>query len=388
MYKKFKVFVFSYWAMMLSMSGMYTMYIIQAGFSKTEISITVSIFTFSMLIGQNIIGYVADRFKCVKKILFISIFISLIGTTSLSFLKESWTINVLIFFWGFFVYGTVPISEAWYIEVLKSNGDQKIFGKIRGLGSVGYAVSGVLLGFLLQSFGWSIYKWYIITGTCFVLLLILTMEDKKELKLYKSIGEGKGNGNISFKEVFRETIKNKPLISIIIVLFTYNFVIKGIYSYLGVLVSDSGGGPLSYGLTLFFDASPELITFFLASKLLTRYSNKGLIFSAFLLQIIRLSLVLVFNSALAIMLSGVLSGFSYGLLASSYKTYIYDLAPEKYKISCLCLSESIIGFSAIISVPIFGFIVIKFGGYASIAVGLAIYIIAVFILAVSLHREK
>ena len=375
--------------MMLSMSGMYTMYIIQAGFSKAEISITVSIFTFSSLIGQYIIGYITDRFKCVKKILFISIFISLIGTTALIFLKEGWTINILVLLWGFFAYGTVPISEAWYIDVLKANGDQKIFGRIRGFGSIGFGISGMLLGFLLQSFGWSIYKWYIITSVFLVLLLILTMEDNKELKLYKGIGGGKGDeANISLKEAFREIIKNKPLKSIIIVLFTFTFVVKGIYSYLGVIVSDSGGGSLSYGLTLFFDASPEIITFFLASKLLARYRNKGLIFAAFILQIIRLSLILVFNSPTAIMLLGILSGFSFGLLASSYKTYIYDLAPEKYKISCLGLSESIIGFSAVLSVPIFGFIVMKFGGYASIAVGLAINIIAAFILARSLRTKE
>lgn len=56
-YFKYKIFMFVYWAMMLSISGMYTMYIAQAGFSKEEISFTVTVFISSSIIGQNLFGY-------------------------------------------------------------------------------------------------------------------------------------------------------------------------------------------------------------------------------------------------------------------------------------------------------------------------------------------
>ena len=388
-YNKFRIFMVAYWAMMLSVTGMYTMYIVQAGFSKKEISIAVMIFTFSSLIGQNLIGYLADRFKCVKKILFISISIGIIVTATLIFSRQSLYINILIFLWGFFLYGTVPLSEAWYIKVLKTNGDQKDFGKIRGFGSIGYGISGVILGLLLQNFGWSIYSWYIIISACFVLLVILMMSESKGIALYKVSGDHKGDiGNISLKEALYEIIGIKPLRLIIIIVFIYSFVAKGIYSYLGVLVSDFGGGALNLGLAYFFDATPEVITFFLTTRLLSKYRSKGLIFAAFILQIVRLSLILVFNSPLSIILLGSLSGFAYGLLASAYKTYIYELAPEKYKISCLSLSESIIGLSGVISAIVFGFVIMKFGGYTSIAMGLAIDIAAALFLAGNLLKER
>lgn len=35
----------------------------------------------------------------------------------------------------------------------------------------------------------------------------------------------------------------------ITIIFMYNFVLKGIYNYLGVLVSDYGGGAASLGFT-------------------------------------------------------------------------------------------------------------------------------------------
>jgi PPP family 3-phenylpropionic acid transporter len=83
-----------------------------------------------------------------------------------------------------------------------------------------------------------------------------------------------------------------------------------------------------------------------------------------------------------------LSGLAYGLLAAAYKTYIYDLAPDKYKISCLSLSESIIGLSGVISAPVFGFVIMKFGTYASIAMGLAIDVAAAIAIAVSMLKER
>lgn len=291
---------------------------------------------------------------------------------------------------GIFLYGTVPLSEAWYIGILKANGDQREFGKIRGIGSIGYGISGIVLGFLLQHIGWNLYSWYILISCCAVLLVVALMSESKDVALYKAGGgEGYGNiNNVSFKEAFEQIIVIKPLRAIVIIVFIYSFVLKGIYSYLGVLISDFGGGPLSLGFAYFFDAFPEVVTFILTSKLLSKYRSKDLILIAFILQIIRLSLILVFNSPLSIILLGALSGFAYGLIATAYKTYIYEVAPEKYKISCLSLSESIIGLSGVLSAPVYGYLIIEFGGYTSIAIGLVIYIVMTLIISVKLYVER
>lgn len=379
----------AYWAMMLSIMGMYTMYIINIGFSKTEIGIAVTLCTFSGLLGQNFIGYLADRYKYVKKILLVSISSGVIIATGFIFAKQNWQVFVAIALWAFCVYGTVPLTEAWCIGFLKARNAQNYFGKIRGVGSIGYGVSGVLLGLLLQSFGWDIYYWYILASIVCAAISVLMLAEIKDVAFYKGSGKGTGeNGNISFLEVFKETAKIKPLRSIIIIVFMYTFVVKGVYSYLGVLVSDFGGGPLSLGLTYFFDATPEVVTFFLTARLMNRFKSKWLILVAFVLQIIRLSLILVFNSSLAIMILGVLSGFAYGLIATAYKTYVYELAPEKYKISCISLSESIIGLSGVISVPIFGFVLLQFGGFAAISAGLAIDIFALGIILKDIYKAR
>ncbi|HHW47245.1 MAG TPA: MFS transporter [Clostridiaceae bacterium] len=387
-YYKFKIFMFIYWLMMVSTVGMYTMYIADAGFSKKEISIAVSIFTFSTFIGRNLIGYLADRFKSVKKILFISIIIGAIATIALLFSKDRWVINIIILLWGIFFNGSVPLSEAWYIEVLKENGDQNKFGTIRGFGSIGYSLSAILLGLLLEKFGWDIYAWYILISVCFLLLSILWIAESKEVKFYKAAGGKRDKGDVSVKEGLAQIIKIRPLMYILIILFMYFFVVKGIYVYLGVLVSDSGGGPLSLGFAYFFDSTPELISFFLTSRLLRKYHSKNLIFAAIILQIARLLLILVFSSSLAIILMGTLSGLAYGLIAAVYKTYIYELAPEKYKVSCLGLGESVIGLSGVVSAPFFGFMIINFGTYASIAVGLAIGTAAALILAGNIFKKS
>lgn len=380
--------MFIYWAMMLSVVGMYTMYIADIGFSKKEISFAVTIFTLSAFAGKNFFGYIADRFKCIKKLLLLSTTVGIIVSMALSYSDKSWFINLLIFLWGFFLYGSVPLSEAWYIEVLKANGDQNRFGEIRGIGSIGYGLSGALLGLLLERFGWNIYIWYILICSCFLLWIILLLDDSQGILLDKTGTRYEGDSRISMKEALTQITSIKPLRTIVLIVFIYSFVLKGIYSYLGVLVSDFGGGPLSLGLVYFFDATPEIISFTLTSRLLSKYQSKHLIFVAFILQIVRLSLILVFNSALAIILLGAVSGFAYGILATAYKTYIYEIAPDKYKISCLSLSESIISLSGVISAPIYGFLIIKFGGYVSIAIGLVAYIVMALIIAIKMYREK
>lgn len=381
--------MFAYWALMLSVSGMYSMYIVEMGFSKKEISFAVSVFTISTLLGQNFIGYLADRYKCTKRILLISISIGVAAAVGMVLSKQAWFINIMIFIWGLFLYGTVPLSEAWYIRLLKKHKKENEFGKIRGLGSIGYALSGVFLGLLLQTFGWDIYVFYIIIFAGFVLLSIFLLTDNKGDSLVEAIVEGEqSNRKISIRDGLSQIMAIHPLRSMIIILFMYNFVVRGIYSYLGILLSDSGGGPLSLGVAYFFDASPEIISFFLAAKLLRKFKSQSMIFISFIIQILRLSLILIFPNILVITLLGMLSGLAFGMQAAAYKTYIYNLAPEKYKVSCLSISESIISLSGVISAPIFGFVIMKFGTYSSIAMGLVIDIMAAIVIAVSLLRKK
>lgn len=370
--------MFTYWAMMLSVIGMYTMYIAEIGFTKKQISIAVTIFTLSSFVGQNFLGYLADRLKCIKKLLILSNIVGIFVSIALNFSDKIWFMGILISLWGFFLSGTVPLSEAWYLGVLKANGDDKEFGAIRGMGSIGYGLSGILIGLLLTQYGWEIYSWYITISTCITLLIILLIDEEND-------GASIQKENVSVRGALEQIIKIRPLRSVVIIVFVYSFVLRGIYSYLGVLVMDFGGGPLSLGFAYFFDATPELITFTLTTRLLSKYQNKDLIFAAFIIQIIRLSSILVFNSPIAIIVLGTLSGFAFGLLATAYKTFIYEVAPDKYKVSCLSLSESIIGLSGVISAPVFGFLFVKFDGHIAIAIGLSIYILMAIILGIRLY---
>lgn len=366
--------MFLYWAMILSITGMYTMYITDMGFSKEEISIAVTIYTLSGLIGQIVIGYIVDKLRQIKNVMVISLVIGLISAAGLLFIKETWQIYLMLTLWGFFLSATYTLTDTWCINTLKDTDEQRNFGKIRGFGSIGYGFSGVLLGLLLQSFGWKIYYWYIVLGIILTLIIMYFINDNNSLD-YENSGS-----DISIREGLEEIFKIKPLVVMVVIIFMYNFVVKGIYCYLAILVSDFGGGVASLGLTYCFDASPEIVTFFLTARLLKKYKSKSIILIAFLLQIIRLSVILAFGTSLAVILMGILSGFAYGLVAASYKTYIYELAPEKYKTSCMSISETIIGSSGIVSAPIFGFMFTKLGSASTILFGLIIDIILAFIM--------
>lgn len=366
--------MFLYWAMILSVTGMYTMYITDMGFSKEEISIAVTIYTLSGLIGQIVIGYIVDKLRQIKNVMVISLVIGLISAAGLLFIKETWQIYLMLTLWGFFLSATYTLTDTWCINTLKDTNEQRNFGKIRGFGSIGYGFSGVLLGLLLQSFGWKIYYWYIVLGIILTLIIMYFINDNSSLD-YENSGS-----DISIREGLEEIFKIKPLVVMVVIIFMYNFVVKGIYCYLAILVSDFGGGVASLGLTYCFDASPEIVTFFLTARLLKKHKSKSIILIAFLLQIIRLSVILAFGTSLAVILMGILSGFAYGLVAASYKTYIYELAPEKYKTSCMSISETIIGLSGIVSAPIFGFMFTKLGSASTILFGLIIDIILAFIM--------
>jgi MFS family permease len=368
--------MFIYWAMMLSVVGMYTMYLTHLGFSKQEISTVVTMYSISSLLGQIFIGYLVDKFGNIRRTMFIFVSVGIIIGGLITFFTNHLLIYLLLCTWGFCVAGTIPLSEAWIINTLSSFKQQKNFGKIRGFGSIGYGLSGVLIGTLLQNFGWGIYHWYIIGSVILTLIIVFYMTMPKASNL-KNVQDGlhKAKSDVSFKEGLAEIFKIKPLFVMIGIVFMYFFAVKGVYSYLGVLLSDFGGGPLSLGFTYFFDASPEIITFFLSARLMKRFKTKNLILIGVVLQIIRFLVIIIFKNAIAVILMGSLSGFAFGLVATSYKTYIYELAPEKYKTSCMSIAETIIGLSGIISAPVFGIMFATLGTTMTMLVGLVIYIV-------------
>lgn len=376
-FNKFRAFMFIYWGMVLSIAGMYTMYISQIGFQKKEIGIAVTLYSISILVGQTFLGYLADKLRCIKKIMLSSISIGLIIAAGLPLAGSDWQVCLLIAMWGFFIVGASPLVDTWCMSTLRAYGEQNNFGRIRGFGSVGYGLSGAFLGLLLSKFGWNMYYLYIAAAVMFALIIIFMNDDRH----MKDMGDERPK--VSVKEALIQILRIKPLIIMMMIVFMYNFVYKGIYSYLGVMVGDYGGGALSLGLTYFFDATPEVVTFFLTASLLKKYKNKSLIFVAFLLQAIRLTVIYIFNNALTVMLMGILSGFAFGLMNASYKTYIYNLAPEKYKASCLSLFESIVGFSGIICAPIFGFLFARFGTNVTVAFALIIDIIMTIIMLIN-----
>lgn len=240
---------------MLSFAGMYTMYIAKMGFSKKEISIAVTIYTVSGLIGQSVIGYLIDKFKNTRAILLICFGTGIFAVFGLPFARIKWLTYAIITVWGFFISGTSSITDAWSINMLKKYKAERNFGRVRGFGSVGYGLSGAVIGILLSRFGWNVYYFYMGIGLILTMIVVYCMNDVEEVKMEKI------NSKVSIREASVQIFKIKPLIVMIIIVFMYNFVVKGIYNYLSVIVSEFGGGPLSLGFTYFFDATPRLSLF-------------------------------------------------------------------------------------------------------------------------------
>ena len=369
--------MFLYWAMMLCFSGMYSMYIIEIGFTKAEVGLAVTIFVLSAFFGQNMMGYLADRFKNIKLILLAALFCGMIISLLLLLSQETWYVCVLIALWGFLIRGSIPLSELWFMRILKSGNNLSGFGMIRGFGSIGYGLWGLITGFMLGKFGWGIYPYWTFMTVCLAVGAVFMVRDIGHSFVPEpSHVHEKGR----FLDMLKIMSELKELKIIILVMFLYSFAISGIYSYLAVLISDFGGGVLTLGATYLFDASPEIVTFFLTTKLMVRYGSKKLIAVAILLQMIRLILIFFFNTPSSVMLLGILSGFAFGLIATSYKTYIYELIPEKYKAGGMGFCESMIGISWIISGPVFGFIIMRFGVVTAVVAAIFINLFALMII--------
>lgn len=122
-------FYYFSWALF---AALISVYLLDLGYSATEVSFLLSVsFIFSMIV-QPVIGYLSDRFS-IKKVNSITLLIGGMGAVAFMLSKD---LISLVFFYGLvigMINGTNPVIEKMATTSRFS------YGKIRIWGTIGYA---------------------------------------------------------------------------------------------------------------------------------------------------------------------------------------------------------------------------------------------------------
>ena len=244
-----------YWAGNASGMGFLTAYFLKCGLGSGILSLVIAIFQALSLAGGVFWGNLCDR-RGTNRRIFLPVFPACQGILLLIyyFASRNMTLACLLYFAAGFLISSMGTNlDVWIMRSVRY--DPASFGVIRGIGSIGYAVSMLATGFLVESFGYSV----IVTAS--YLFAIPTMMLAVLLK------EPVFLRNNTRKVSASALLGNRPYIYLVIVILLSGMAVNPVSSLQPVLLESVGGSVSVLGIDMFAAVMFQGLFIMLSGKL-------------------------------------------------------------------------------------------------------------------------
>ncbi|WP_106494694.1 MFS transporter [Lentibacillus sp. Marseille-P4043] len=290
------------------------LYLRYKGLDGTEIGWVLAVGPLAAIFSQPFWGYLSDKYKTVKWMLVICI-IGLLISSILFFQMNG--LVALILMGAVFYFFTSPIGALGDSLAQRRADDLNVnFGGIRMWGSIGFAISSLIVGKVLSSIGVQYMIWpYLFFGTCALIVALRLTDVKVE------------SDPIRLKDISK-IIRNKPFFLFLFMIMFLSISHRANDSYIGLYIAQLGGSEGMVGLAWFVGVASEAAVFALAFFWFRKFHTLIFIIIAGVLYSIRWFLYAVIDDPIYIIPLQVLHGLTFGIFYLSAFQFISRLIPK------------------------------------------------------------
>lgn len=290
------------------------LYLHYRGLNGTEIGWVLAVESLASLLAQPIWGYLSDKYKTVRKILFICVIGLLIGS-SIFFQMD--TLSTILITGAAFYFFATPIGALSDSLAQRRADELNIsFGSIRMWGSVGFAISALIVGRILDQFGVQYMMWpYLFFGLIILFILIPMKDVKVESEPVKLID-------------VRKIIANKPFLLFLSVIVFITITHRMNDYYMALYITELGGSESLVGLAWFVGVISEALIFALAGLWFRKYRTLIFIIAAAILYTIRWFLYAAVDDPMHVIALQFMHGLTFGVFYTAAFEYVTRLIPK------------------------------------------------------------
>lgn len=316
--KRFQLIYFLYYVVFAIFYGFLIPYLSSLGISNTRIGLWMSVMTCFGVVGQFLTGYICDLKKTIKKIFILGMSSLSIGVLLFFRLNQPLAQIICLSIVGFFLFSLTALMDSWSLE--NSENTKMNFGPIRAFGSLGWAIAAVVVGKLIDQYGFQIIPTTFIIFMVALLILLLRTEDVKKETCNK----------MTIKSI-KALLTNKRYINLLMIYLLLYMVFQSINMFSPILIDQFGGTKADVGRFLFISAISEIPMFFLANRCMKRFKPSFLLIIAASIFAIRMMIMGVCGSVIQIVLLGLFQMFSYSIIMFTSKYLIDEITPSDMK---------------------------------------------------------
>ncbi len=299
-YWRLSGFYFFYFGALGALLPYWSLYLKELSFSAQEIGELVAILAATKIIAPNLWGWLADHTGRGLSIVRFATLLSAISFAGVFFGSSFWWLAAVTFLYSFFWNAALPQFEATTMNHLGEG--TGLYSNIRLWGSVGFILSVVLLGPLLQSHGASLLLPVLLVLFTAIWLSSLMVPDSSTQDAHLEIP--------SLKKV----LLRPEVLGLLVSTFLLQVSHGAYYTFYSIYLEGYGYDRGVIGLLWGFGVVVEVAVFMRMGRLIERFGERRLLIASMLLAGLRWLLIALFPQQIGIMtLAQAIHAATYGV---------------------------------------------------------------------------
>lgn len=259
------------------------------------------------------------------------------------------------------------VIDTWINQMTLRDGTID-YGMIRSAGSIFYATTAIVSGYLIVPLGINFLFWLHMGSLAVAILLAVTFADPNKLPLLEPDRfAGEDAPDETFAQSIRTMMKNRPFVIFLICGTMYYFATRAVNGFMQVIINYIGGDASTYGVSVFLYCVGEFLLMRLASRLLRRGMKLPVLFITATAGLgLRILLLGVLKTMTGVMLTQILLSVGFASYLRFNIDYVASLFPRQYAGRAILISVAVTqGLGSIIGNLA--------GGYLLASVGVPVY---------------
>jgi MFS transporter, PPP family, 3-phenylpropionic acid transporter len=266
---------FFYFAFVGAFAPYFTLYLQDIGQTAWEIGVLMSVPQVMRLLAPNLWGWLADRLGVRAAVVKLAALGSVAGFCGFFFTRDYVAMLAAMALVWFFWSAALPLVEAMTLDRLA--GQTERYGRVRLWGSIGFIVSVLGLGALLDTLPIAAVLWACLAILASVLVSALTLEETKV-----SPDETAPLGTLLWRPA---------TLALLAACFFMSVAHGPLYIFYSIHLVEHGYGKVAVGMLWSLGVVAEIFVFMWMPRLMRRFSLRSILLVSFALAVLRFLLI-------------------------------------------------------------------------------------------------
>lgn len=303
------------------------LYYERLGMTGVQIGILAAVPVLIGAVSASPIGGLTDAYAWHHPVLRLALILCPISIFLLSQANTFLTLIPFIIAYAIFNSPIVPILDSSALEVSKEH--KTSYGGMRLWGSAGWAVSTLLIGWLIEETGirWLFFGYILLMSITF--LVSLFQKPRKEVL------------QSSFRQGLKTLLGQKSFLLFLLSVFFINITSGGVLSFFSIYMDSIGAGETLIGLGWTLSALSEIPVMLMSGRLIQKIGANGLLVTGIIVFGIRWLLMSYITDPHLVLGVQLLHGLSFAAFLVGSVSYINEHTPGGLNTTALALYNAV-----------------------------------------------